>query len=319
MNRAPRIALLGATGTVGSQIAELIGERNLPYSDLKLFAQDSSDRMVEAGERSLPVTRFNEAQDLSSFDIAFLAIPISAAAEIADAQPGPFLIDLSAATISPRSGFELVAPGLTSRERVVQSSRGQIFAVPHPAGQLIATILKVLSGYTLASASIMLSASAAGQQGVSELFQQSADLLNARLDLADEPQVAFNIFAPREAPDLAGALAGQVRALGGHSSPLLLDVVRVPAFHGTGVTLFLTASGAKRDWPELLRSAPGLIVVAHEDAQGFVDAVGQEAAITRITVDDAGAVIRCMFDAARLTALTAIWIAEALAEKTPSG
>src|SRR5438874_854826 len=67
-SRDPRIALLGATGTIGTQIAELIGQRNFPYAELKLFARDSSaDRMVDAGERSLPVAPFNGAEDLSSF------------------------------------------------------------------------------------------------------------------------------------------------------------------------------------------------------------------------------------------------------------
>ena len=66
-----RIALVGATGTVGSQIAELIGARNFPYSELKLFARDSSGRMVETGERSLPVAQFTGVQDLSAFRYRF--------------------------------------------------------------------------------------------------------------------------------------------------------------------------------------------------------------------------------------------------------
>jgi aspartate-semialdehyde dehydrogenase len=308
--RDARIALVGATGTVGSQIAELIGERNFPYSELKLFARDSSARMVDAGERSLPVARFNGAEDLSAFDVAFLALPSEAAVDITEAQPGPVLIDLSAATVPPGDRVAIVAPGLTARERVMAVGKGQSFGVPHPAAQVIATILQVLKSAGSGGASIMLSASSAGHHGVSELFQQSADLLNARLELEDEPQVSFNIFAPRAAGDLAAAFAAQIAALGADSRRLLLDIVRVPAFHGTGVALFLAGDATQEGWPERLRSAPGLILVADPDASGLVNSVGQDGALTRLSLHDAGAAIWCAFDAARLAALTALWIAE---------
>jgi aspartate-semialdehyde dehydrogenase len=312
--RDARIALVGATGTVGSQLTELIGERNFPYAELKLFAHDAAGRMVETGERSLPVAQMHGAQELSAFDIAFLAIPPNAAAEIIEARPGPVLIDLSAATVAPHHRVAMVAPGLTARERIAQFARGQTIAVPHPAAQLIATMLQVLRSDGFAAGSIMLSASAAGHQGVSDLFQQSADLLNARLDLDDEPQVAFNVFSPRSARELARAFAAQIQVLGVDSSRLALDIVRVPAFHGSAITLFLPGCEASAEWPQQLRSAPGLIVVANDEASGFVDAVGQEGAITRISFDSAGATIWCVFDAARLAALTALWIAEALSE-----
>jgi aspartate-semialdehyde dehydrogenase len=158
----------------------------------------------------------------------------------------------------------------------------------------------------------MLSASAAGHQAVSELFQQSADLLNARLDLDDQPQVAFNVFSAGTSLDLARAFSAQIHLLRNESSRLLLNVVRVPAFHGSGIALFLPTAESQTTWPERLRSAPGLLVVSQAEGEGFVDAVGQNGAITRITLDDAGASIWCVFDAARLASLTALWIAESL-------
>jgi aspartate-semialdehyde dehydrogenase len=316
--RDARIALVGATGTVGSQIAELIGERNLPYSELKLFARDSAGQTISTGERSLPVAQFNGAEDLVAFDVAFLALPSEAAVDIIEAQPGPVVIDLSAANVPPRDRVAIVAPGLTARERVMRFGKGQAFGVPHPAAQVIATILRILRSEGPAAASIMLSASAAGHIGVSELFQQSAELLNARLELEDEPQVSFNIFAPQGAHGLAAALTAQIGVLGADSSRLLLDIVRVPAFHGTGVTLFLPNDATQEGWPERLRSAPGLIVVADQDGTGLVDAVGRDGALTRLSLQDAGVAIWCAFDSARLAALTAIWIAEIITAEAAS-
>ena len=82
--------------------------------------------------------------------------------------------------------------------------------------------------------------------------------------------------------------------------------------------MFLPAGKASMEWAERLRSAPGLILVANDTAAGFVDAIGQEGVITRISLDAAGAAIWCAFDAARLAALTAVWIAEILSEKRVS-
>jgi aspartate-semialdehyde dehydrogenase len=314
--RTARIALVGATGTVGSQIAELLGERNFPYSELKLFARESSGRLVDAGEKSLPVDSLDGVQGLSEFDIVFLAVPRSFATEIIEKQPGPVLIDLSAATIPPSPTVPMLAPGLTAREQAGGGSRGGVFAVPHPAAQVIATILRSLRIEGFAAGSVMLSVSMAGHQGVSNLFQQSADLLNARLDLDDEPQVAFNVFPAHGARELAQAFAAQIRVLGVEARMLLLDVISMPAFHGNGISLFLPPGDAKGKWPELLRAAPGLIVVTNDDAAGFVDTVGQDGAIVRISMDDAGASIWCALDAARLAALTAVWIAETISGTT---
>jgi len=52
--REPRVAVVGATGTVGSQIADLIGEREFPCSELILFAAEagSSDSVESAGNRT---------------------------------------------------------------------------------------------------------------------------------------------------------------------------------------------------------------------------------------------------------------------------
>jgi aspartate-semialdehyde dehydrogenase len=314
-NRA-RVAVVGATGTVGSQIADLIGKRGFPRAELKLFGPDDSGRAVESGEQALPVARFNDVEDLAASDIAFLAIERSKAAEIIQAQPGPILIDLSAATMSPTDVVPLVAPGLVARDKIGELSRSKILGVPHPSAQVIATILQALGAGGFAAAAVLLSASTAGHQSIANLFQQSADLLNARLDLeGDEPQLAFNVFPAPGARELAAVIAAQVRTLAGDSCQLTLDLVRVPAFHGSAVALFLPTGDESNEWAARLRSAPGIILLESDEAAGLVDAVSQEAVIVRMTQKPAGAALWCAFDAARLAALTAVWIAEAVSEK----
>jgi aspartate-semialdehyde dehydrogenase len=312
-----RIAIAGATGSVGSQIADLIGERDFSYSDLTLFAaEEGVTQSVESGGRTLTVARLESPAALAPFDMVFLALPHDEAARIVGARPGPLLIDLSAAARPPLDAAPLAAPGLTPRERVRELARFKLFAIAHPAAQVIATVLKTLGAATgFAAADVILSASAAGRESVAELFRQSVDLLNARLDLGDNPtQVAFNLFLPPGGRELAYAITAQATALLGAAPALAVNVVRAPAFHGAAVTLSLPGGPDAAEWPKRLRSAPGIILVESDEASGFIDAAGQEAVIVRMFSNPSGTVTAwCVFDSARIAALSAVWIAESVA------
>ncbi len=100
--RELRIAVVGATGAVGEQIVELIDARALPCAELALFATErGATQTIEALGEALIVAEFHEPADLSRFDIAFLAVAPSWAADIVRARPGPLLVDLSAALRAP--------------------------------------------------------------------------------------------------------------------------------------------------------------------------------------------------------------------------
>jgi len=315
--RRIRLAVVGAAGTVGAQIAELIRARDFPRAELKLFAREpaSVSEGMEPGADALLVAQLGAPSDLADFDIAFLALPQDGAGEIIAARPGPVLVDLSAAMRPPLDAAPLVAPGLTSRERVRELGSLKLFAVPHPAAQVIATVLTATAAASgFAGATILLAAAAYGHEAASALFKQSVDLLNARLDVADdETQIAFNTFLPENGHELAYAITAQATALMGSSPALAIGVVRVPAFHGAAVALHVPARDDMREWPARLRAAPGIILVESDDATGFVDAATHDAAVVRMHEYPGGAVFWCVFDSARIAALSAIWIAESLA------
>ena len=313
--REPRVAVVGATGTVGSQIADLIGEREFPCSELLLFASEAgSSDSVESAGRSLSVTRLNSASDLANCDIAFLAVPEARALEIVEEAPGPVLIDLSA-TARPPSAVPMIAPGLVARDRVQDFRAHQVIAVPHPAAQVIATVIGALgleSGFV--GATVLAGASAGGREKVSDLFNQTADLLNARLDVPeDQTQLAFNLFIPDNGNALADAIAAQATALVAGGPAIAVQFVQTPAFHGEAVAISIASPmGEPRDWIVRMRAAPGILFIEGDDPAGFVDAVGQEAVIVRMRPGGNGAVMWCVFDSARVAATTALWIAESL-------
>ncbi len=311
--REPRVAIVGATGIVGGQIADLIGEREFPCAELKLFATESGAfDSVETAGQSHSVARLGAPSDLANFDIVFLALPDAAARSLSQGLDAQVIVDLSAALRAP-AGAALAAPGITPREQVKTLVKRGAIAPPHPAVQVIATVLRALevaSGFV--GATVITGASAAGREKVSELFNQTADLLNARLDLGeDAQQLAFNLFMPAGAAERAQALAAQISALAGDAISPAVQIVQAPVFHGGGVTLSVPANGRDTaDWVRRMRSAPGILFIEGEDPAGFVDAIGQEAVIVRMARNASGAIFWCVFDAARVAAMTALWLAE---------
>ncbi len=309
----PKVAIVGASGTVGSQLVELLGARGFSYAELKLFGarEGNGEEPADEGE---PVTDLESTADLAGSDIIFLATSAGSAAQIVAANPSAIRVDLSAATRIPAGGLPLVAPGLTARERLLELRQNRAFAIPHPAAQVIAAVLRAL-GFSseFAGATVILSASSWGRAAIEALFDQSADVLNARLDLGDdETQSAFNLFLPGDSEETARIITAQVSVLIGSAPALAIQVARAPVFHGAAIALTLPHQAGTPQWSARLREAPGIVVVEGGEASGSVDAAGQEAVIIKIATSPAGAALWCVFDAARLAALSAIWVAETL-------
>ena len=323
MSAAPgrdlKLAIVGATGTVGARLVELIDERRFPYAELKLFASaDSAPQRIEVGGSDLPVDAFTSAGDLAGFDVAFLALPEQSAAEIikavsGPASSGPLLIDLSPAARSI-SRAPLVAPGLTPREAIARLSAGGVFATPHPVAYALATLLKALEARAeVVAATAMLGASHGGRERLAGLITQSASLMNAQLNVGEgEIQLAFNVFVDPCEAQAAGEISSQVTSLLGYSPSLALLIAQAPTLHGTALALSarLDCDLARRK----LREAPGVLLVEDEGPQfrGVVDAVGEDAILVRVLERPPGVALWCLFDSARLAVLPALWIAENL-------
>ncbi len=313
-----KLAIVGATGTVGARLVELIDERRFPYAELRLFASaDSSPQRIEVGASELPVDVLASAGELASSDVAFLALPEQGAVEIirtiSAASSGPLLIDLSGAARS-MSQAPLVAPGLTPREDIARRAAGGIFAMPHPVAYALATLLKALDARAeFVAATAMLGASAGGRERITNLITQSANLMNAQLNVGEgEIQLAFNVFVDPHEAQIADGIASQAASLLGYSPSLALLIAQAPTLHGTALALSMRLDGdlARRK----LREAPGVLLVEDEgpEFRGVIDAVGEDAILVRVLERPPGVVLWCLFDSARLAVLPALWVAENL-------
>jgi aspartate-semialdehyde dehydrogenase len=324
ISREPRVAIVGATGAVGNQLMELIAARGFQLSELKLFATEAgATQTVDAAGEERLVEALESSAELRDFDIAFLACPASRATEIIAAQPGPILIDLSAAN-RPPSDVPMVAPGLTSREALAQLRNAKVFATPHPVAHVLATCLKALGargGFVAATA--MLGASAGGRDVLTAAVDQTTDLLSARLELDDDDvQRGFNAFMRENERSVAVAIAAQVATLLDKAPTLSIQVAAIPVLHGSALTVDIQRPRAIRgdgdDPVEQLRVAPGILIAEEGEPLGVIDAVGQEAIVVSVEPRTDSLSLWCVFDNARLAALGALWIAETLALSSPT-
>ncbi len=312
-NGGLRVAIVGATGAVGSQLLELMDERAFPYSDLKLFSSEQhGGESIESGEQTSPVDFLSDPAQLSDSDLVFMAVQRPAAEAILGAAAGPIIVDLSAASMAP-AATPFVAPGFTPREEVRELSRFKLFHTPHPAALALATIINALGDVPFCAATVMLPASSTGHGAISHLVAQSADLLNGKLDLHDdERQSAFNMVPFAGAPELEKALAAQMTKLIGSAPKLVLQAIQVPVLHGAAITMGLSNVDGSDTWAASLRAAPGVLLVENEEPPSVVDAIGQEALLLSFTTGRVGSSLWCVFDNARRAALAALWVAECL-------
>jgi aspartate-semialdehyde dehydrogenase len=292
----------------------LLAERGFLLSELKLFASErGAAETVGVGNHDRPVAEFNGPADLAGFDLAFLAISPGLASDIVRAHPGPLLIDLSAAG-RIASNVLMAAPGFVSRERLSALKAGDVVAIPHPSAYALATIVKALDANAgFVAATLMMGASTGGKDEIDKLMEESTDLLNARLDVADdEQQRAFNIYPADDEAEVINALASQVEALLGAAPALVMRVVRVPIFYGIALSIAIPTMPGIEACSERLRAAPGLMLVEEEMPPSAIDSAGQEAIAVSLHRNPYGAALWCVIDNARLSALCAAWVAENL-------
>ena len=136
--------------------------------------------------------------------------------------------------------------------------------------------------------------------------------IRAALNWVDPPVLAANQWAVIDSRKRDLVVFADTNSVSPECWPAA-HVVQVPAFHGSAVALFVSAADI-REWPQRLRSGPGVILVESDEASGFIDAIGQEAVLVRMGMPAAGgSAIWCTFDGARIAALSALWIAETIA------
>ncbi|MBD8600953.1 aspartate-semialdehyde dehydrogenase [Pseudomonas sp. CFBP 8772] len=291
MSQSFDIAVIGATGTVGETIVQILEERDFPVGDLHLLASaESAGSSVPYRGKNVRV-REVDAFDFSKAKIAFFAAGATVTGSYAEraTAAGCVVIDLSAG-LSVEQAPNVVPE--VNGPRLADLAKPQQVACPSSSAAalaLVLTPLRALLNLERITVTACLAVSSMGREGVTELARQTAELLNVRPlePKVFDRQMAFNVLAQVGKPDAEGhvplekRLVSELREL--LSLPLIkvgVSCIQVPVFFGDS----LSVSVQTREPVDIkavnaaLETAEGIELVEAGDYPTPVgDAVGQDA------------------------------------------
>ncbi|APC14872.1 aspartate-semialdehyde dehydrogenase [Pseudomonas frederiksbergensis] len=290
MSQSFDIAVVGATGTVGETLVQILEERDFPVANLHLLASsESAGHSVPFRGKNVRVREVDEF-DFSKVQLVFFAagpaVTLSFAPRATAA--GCALIDLSGAL--PAEQAPQVVPEANSSVLAGLKKPFQVSS-PSASATTLAVVLAPLRDVLdlqRVTVTASLAVSAQGREAVTELARQTAELLNVR---PLEPrffdrQMAFNLLAQVGTPDAQGhtllekRLVRELREV--MAQPLLkisATCVQAPVFFGDSfsVTLQSTKAIDLAAVNAALEAAPGVELVEAGDYPTPVgDAVGQD-------------------------------------------
>lgn len=267
------VAVLGATGAVGAELVELLGQRGFRLGKLRLFATENSAGEEVEGTDAV-VEALSDRTDLEGADLVFSVCGEEPGrAWIARAvQGGAFAIDLAAVSCE-HPQVPLVVPEVNP-EALREAMALRVVGSPDPAAIGLAVALRPLQRMTplrRVVATVLEPVSTAGRRGLEVLEGELHDLLNGR---EPEPsplfpqRVAFNLI-PESDQGRSGGGARSAAVVREHLRRLLGDAhlavevtrVRVPVFFGLGIAVDVVLQEAvpAAELERQLREAPGLL------------------------------------------------------------
>jgi aspartate-semialdehyde dehydrogenase len=282
--RGLRLAVAGATGTLGRELLEALGAERFPIAELLPFATEASlGAEVECGGEEWPVSA--DRPRLPGLDALVLCTPASAAAELAREALRAEVpcIDGSGAFLATPEVVLGIA-GLTGGAEMLAAP---LLSAPPGSPLCWARLIHAAAGeepLLAVSATLLTPAGDLGRKGITALSDQTVSLLNQSEPEgaeAFEPHLADLAFDTRpvgEDDPTASLLATVVERLQGAPVPTDCTRLRVPTFAGEGAVLRLTFGEA----PDLeamskrLEAAPGIDLWIHGETPSTRDAAGRD-------------------------------------------
>ena len=332
MNGGPRIAVVGATGAVGTVMLQCLRERadSIGARETVAFATERSEgRVLEGG---LVVQALNDEADLSGFDIALFSAGGGTSREWAPrfVQAGATVIDNSSAFRRDPDVPLVVSDVNPHALREVGPTHPKLIANPNCSTMQLMVALAPIhreAGIERIVVATYQSVSGTGQRAVEELDAQA----RADLDGAQQPlpavypdQIAFNVIGAAgnfvdgdDHTDEERKMMFETRKiLEDESIGVAVTCVRVPVriSHSEAVNIQTREPLSAARAHELLAAAPGVIV---ENVPSPLRASGRdEVFVGRIRGDDSHPRALSMFVVAdnlrKGAATNAVQIAELL-------
>jgi aspartate-semialdehyde dehydrogenase len=331
-----KVAVVGATGNVGREMLAILAERAFPADEVvALASRRSQGTEVSFGDKTLKVKAL-EHYDLSDVDICLMSAGSAVSKEWSPkiAAAGAVVIDNSSCWRFD-ADVPLIVPEVNADAVAGFRKRG-IIANPNCSTAQLVVVLKPLHDRARIRRVVVAtyqSVSGAGKQAMDELFAQTKSVYTLEEMTAKKfpKRIAFNIIPHIDAFMEDGftkeewKMVAETKKILDPKIKVVATCVRVPVFvgHSEAVNIEFENPITADEARELLRNAPGCLVIDKREAGGYAtpyEAAGEDATyISRIREDptiDNGLVLWCVADNLRKgAALNTIQIAESLVNR----
>jgi aspartate-semialdehyde dehydrogenase len=297
-----RVAVVGATGNVGREMLVILEELEFPVDAIFALASRKSVGIeVNFGDRTL------HCQDIDKFDFATVDLVLMSVSGAFSREWSPKIGKAGAMVIDNSSAWRmdpdvpLIVPEVNP-DAVALASRKNIIANPNCSTIQLVVALKPLHDRARIKrvvVSTYQSVSGAGKAGMDELWDQT----KAIYSLGPTPpkkfpkQIAFNVipfigaFMDDGYTDEETKMWNETHKMLDPDIALTVTCVRTPVFvgHAEAVNIEFESPLDEDEAREILREAPGVIVVDRRDDTGYItpkDAQGEFAVyVSRIRND----------------------------------
>jgi aspartate-semialdehyde dehydrogenase len=330
-----KIAVVGATGNVGTEVLKILDERNFPADEVVALASARSvGKEVSYGERNLKV------QNLATFDFKGTDIVFSAAGSdvskefVPRAAKHAIVIDKTS-LFRMEPDIPLIVPEVNP-DAINDYVKRNIIAVPNCSTIQMVVALKPLHDFAKIKRVVVAtyqSVSGTGKAAMDELFNQTKGIFMNATPTPDvyPKQIAFNViphidkFMDDGMTKEEWKMMVETKKILGSDIRVCASCVRVPVFigHSEMVNVEFEREISADEARKILRKAPGITVIDTDSELTYATPAetqgDDDVFVSRIREDisvENGLNFWCVSDNLRKgAALNAVQIAELLVKK----
>jgi len=298
-----KVAVVGATGNVGREMLNVLAERKFPADEVFAVASRRSQGVeVSFGEKTL------KCHNLEQFDFSKVDFCLMSAGSTVSKEWSPKIGAAGAIVIDNSSAWRydqdvpLIVPEVNA-DAVKGYTKKNIIANPNCSTAQLVVVLKPLhdaAGISRVVVSTYQSVSGAGKEAMDELWSQTKSMYVPGTEVAPQKfakQIAFNciphidVFMEDGYTKEEWKMLVETKKILDPRIKLTATCVRVPVFvgHSESVNIELKKPLSAKEAREILRTAPGVMVVDKPEEGGYVtpvEAAGEFATyVSRIRED----------------------------------
>ena len=277
-----RIAVVGATGSVGREIINILAEREFPVSEVFALASEKSvGKEISFGDETLKVESLADF-DFSNVDIALFSPGSKVSSEYAPIAAKHAIVIDNTSHFRTDASIPLIVPEVNGDD-LHRYSNKNIIANPNCAVAQLVLVLKPLHDVCKIKRLVITtfqSVSGAGKKGMDELYDQSRGRLFNQKPAPSvfKKNIAFNIIPQIGEFDENGDTSEEIKI--SEETKKILDpsievtatCVRIPVFigHSESVNIEFEDPISAEQVREILMESDGVAVIDDTESYSYI-------------------------------------------------